>query len=511
MQKFLARIEKLQSKHLYFILIAFSAILAARIQYIQHGWINPDTVLYFESARLIALGDFKEAVTVFNWPLYSLCMAGVHKLTNLTIHHSAQVLNIVFFAITTVSFVKIIELGGGNKKTMLAGALILFSSLYIVGDVLEMLMRDQGFWACFLSSLVFFIRFKNNNQYRDAFLWQIFAILATLFRIEAIMYLLFLPVLLLLETKDSWRQKITHFIKCNFLNIIAGLGIILALSLNNHLSMKHFGRLQEVFSSKLFNELTHKLLTKGQIMSEQVLGKYLEEFAVIGLLLTFIYVMIIKAITTTGIINCMLAAYSTTQKKLIKPQVTSVLKATAIIATITTGLIITKVFILSSRYLVALAFVLMIPAAFQLGQLLTQCSQNKIQNKQLVVAIHLILIFMLGSVIKNVWPKAEGYNYLQDAAAWIKANNPNHEPVFYNDKRMQYYAEKKFDGIRDDGLTKIDNAIQDQSIYKYDYLLIRISEGTSPPKELTDYYTEKTRFYNANKKKYVAIFKRHAF
>jgi hypothetical protein len=66
MQNFLARIEKLQSKHLYFILIAFSAILAARIQSIQHGWINPDTVLYFESARLIALGDFKEAVTVFN-------------------------------------------------------------------------------------------------------------------------------------------------------------------------------------------------------------------------------------------------------------------------------------------------------------------------------------------------------------------------------------------------------------------------------------------------------------
>jgi hypothetical protein len=66
MKNFLARIEKLQPKHLYFILIAFSAILAARIQYIQHGWINPDTVLYFESARLIALGDLKAATQVFN-------------------------------------------------------------------------------------------------------------------------------------------------------------------------------------------------------------------------------------------------------------------------------------------------------------------------------------------------------------------------------------------------------------------------------------------------------------
>ena len=475
MRNFLARIEKLQSKHLYLVLIAFSAILAARIQNIQHGWINPDTVLYFESARLIALGDFKEAVKVFNWPLYSLCMAGVHKLTNLSIHHSAQVLNIVFFVITTVSFVKIIELGGGNKKTMLAGALILFSSLYIVGDVLEMLMRDQGFWACFLSSLVFFIRFKNNNQYRDAFLWQIFAILATLFRIEAIMYLLFLPVLLLLETKDLWQQKIAHFIKCNFLNIIAGLGIILAFSLNNHLSMKHFGRLQEVFSSKLFNELTHNLLTKGQIMSEQVLGKYLDEFAVIGLLLTFIYVMIVKAITTTGIINCMIAAYSTTQKRLIKPQVASVLKATAIIASITMGLIITKVFVLSSRYVVALAFVLMIPAAFQLGQLLTQYSQNKIRNKQLVVAIHLILIFMLGSIIKNVWPKAEGYSYMQDAVAWVKANNPNHKPVFYNEPRLIFYSGEKFNGKWSDNFNVLDSIIQNNKLNEFDYLVIEVN------------------------------------
>ncbi len=479
MQHLLIRLEKIKLHHLYFILIAFSAILAARIQYIQHGWINPDTVLYFESARLIALGDFKEAVKVFNWPLYSLCMAAVHKLTNLSIHHSAQVLSIVFFAITTTSFLKIIELGGGNKKTMLAGTLILFSSLYIVGDVLEMLMRDQGFWACFLTSLVFFIRFKNNNQYRDAFLWQIFAILATLFRIEAIMYLLFLPVLLLLETNNPWQQKIAQFIKCNCLNIIAGLGIILALSLSNQLSMKNFGRLQEVFSSKLFSELTHKLLTKGQIMSEQVLGKYLEEFAVIGLLLTFIYVMIVKAITTTGIINCMLAAYSTTQKKLIKPPVAAVLKATAIIASITMALIITKVFVLSSRYVVALAFVLMIPAAFQLGKLLTQYSQNKIQNKQLVAAIYLILIFMVGSLMKNVWPKAEGYNYMQDAVAWVEANNPNHEPVFYNESRMRLYANEEFIGTWEDNWDVIQTQIKNNQINEFKYLLISYSSKQS--------------------------------
>lgn len=472
MRAFLIRLETIKSSHLYFILIALSALLAVRIQYIQHGWINSDTVLYFESARLIALGEFKEAIQVFNWPLYPLCIAKVHQLTSLSIHHSAQLLSILFFAITTFSFTKIIELGGGNKKTMLAGALILFSSLYIVGDVLEMLLRDQGFWVCFLTSLVYFIRFKNGLQYRDAMLWQVFAVLATLFRIEAIMYLLFLPMSLLIEKQFPWKKRITHFIQCNCLNIIAGVVIFIALSLSKQLSMQSFGRLQEIFTSQLWNELTFNLVSKGQIMSEQVLGKYLEEFAVIGLLLTFLYVMIVKAISTTGIINFVLASCSTMQKKLIKPPVGAVLKATSIIAFISMGLIITKVFVLSSRYVVALAFVLMIPAAFQLGKLLTQYSQNKIQNKLLIVAIYLILIFMLVSTIKNVWPKAEGYNYMQEAVAWVKSNNPNHEPVFYNEPRLRYYANEDFNGGWPDNIDYFKEKILNNEINQYDYLLI---------------------------------------
>lgn len=514
MQHFLASIEKLQSKHLYFILIAFSIAIAGRVNYIQHDWITKDTVLYFESARLIALGDFKAAIQVFNWPLYSICIAGVHKLSSLSIHHSAKILSILFFAITASSFVKIIELGGGDKKTMLAGALILFSSSYIVGNVLEMLIRDQGFWAFFLTSIVFFIRFKTNNQYKDALFWQIFAILATLFRIEAIMYLLFLPVLLLFDANHSWQQRVRLLIKCNFLNILAAVGIVLALSLSHQLSMKNFGRLQEVFSSKLLNELTHQLITKSQIMSDQVLGSYLEEFAIIGLLLTFMYVMVVKAVSTTGIVNIVLAAYSTTQKKLITPPVASVLKATIIIAVITMGLIITKVFVLTGRYVAALAFVLMIPAAFQLGKLLTQYSQNKIQNKQLIVVIYLILIITLGSMIKNVWPKADGYNYMQDAVAWVKENNTNNETVFYNESRLRFYADQNYIDSGHDNLEFIQEQIRSSEINQYKFLLISYSskqfkEINSIKSQLKNYSLVKEMKNNKGKKG-ALIYKRNS-
>lgn len=512
LQKFLNQIETIKKSHFYLILVLLAMVLATRVQYIQHGWINPDTVLYFESARLIALGQFKEAVGIFNWPMYSLCIAAAHKITTLNIHHSAQLLTVLFFAITTFSFTKIIELGGGNHKSMFAGALILFSSLYIVGDVLEMLMRDQGFWACFLTSLVFFIRFKTKHQYRDAFFWQVFAVLATLFRIEAIMYLLFLPLALLFEKDQSWKQRISHLIKCNFLNILVGIAIGLALAFSSQLSMQSFGRLKEVFTSKLFQELTYNLVTRGQIMSEQVLGKYLEEFAIVGLLLTFAYVMIVKAITTTGLVNFVLAAFSNQQKKLIKPATRATIQATAIIAFVTMGLIITKVFVLSSRYVVALAFMLMLMAAFQLGKILTECSQGKTKKGSSKILITLILLFMAGSILKNVWPKADGYNYIKTAAEWAKQHEFEDHKIFFQDVRLRYYSNLTPYTSDYYDWKALQERVLNNSISHFDYLMISINTKFPEQEKWIQTnlvgFEEIKRFPDAKRKKFIVFYQK---
>lgn len=92
-----------------------AAITAWRMIYIQHGWLNVDSLLYFESARLFAIGEFKQGVAIFNWPLYSLLISALHRLTGLSIHTSAQMLDIVFFAISTFSLSYLIKLAGKPK------------------------------------------------------------------------------------------------------------------------------------------------------------------------------------------------------------------------------------------------------------------------------------------------------------------------------------------------------------------------------------------------------------
>jgi hypothetical protein len=109
---------------------------------------------------------------------------------------------------------------------------------------------------------------------------------------------------------------------------------------------------------------------------------------------------------------------------------------------------------------------------------------------------------MLGSIIKNVWPKAEGYNYMQDAVAWVEANNPNREPVFYNETRLKYYAGTSFN------LENNKNANRDQGI-NYRFIVIKGSkkhENEMSFELIKDYKLVKIFEYRTQKK-FILIFK----
>ena len=514
----LQKIDNLPLKTLSLIIVVIAMMISAQVQYIQHGWINPDSVLYLESAKLLAIGEWEASFNVFPWPLYSLCVAGAHKLSGLSVHHSAQLLSVIFFGITTASFVKIITLAGGKQRQIVAGGLVFFSAQYLVGGVLEMLMRDQGFWAFFLLSLVFFINYYKKNLVVDAFIWQICIIIAVLFRIEAITFLLLLPAILLFDIKSTFRERLISLIKCNFINIALCIGVVVFLILNTDVSTKFLGRLNEVFNADIINQLVHLFIQKSRIMSSQVLGDYLDEFAVPGLVLTLFYVMFLKAISATGLINFVLAGFAIKAKpSLIDNRAYKVLCAVAIIAIVNMALIITKVFVLSGRYVLALSFILMIFAAFYLAYLfkylddgLMKPTSNGHKKKWLVMAM--LLVMTLG-IIKNILPKQNGYNHMQDAVVWVKNDNMNSKPIFYDDTRARYYAQERFIGTWNDNWAKVSSAINDKSILKYDYLIINLSskdpEKQQWLKEQLMQFDEAKTFYDAKKKKYTLVYKKH--
>jgi voltage-gated potassium channel Kch len=510
----LKTIEAMPFNKLTVFIIAIGMLLAAQIQYIQHGWINPDSVLYLEAAKLFAKNQWQAGFAVFSWPFYSILIAATHKISTLSVHLSAQLLSVIFFGITTASFLKIIHLAGGKSMQLLAGGFVLVSAKYLMGDVMEMLMRDQGFWAFYLAGIGFFIQFYKTNLFKYAALWQTSIILATLFRIEAITFLFFMPFLILLCKTTTLQERLKSFIKCNLIHISLATIIIATLMLNPHLSTKVLGRLNEVFSTNLYNELTKNLHDKSSIMSTLVLGRYLNEFAIPGLLLTFIYVMIVKTFSATGLVNMALAWFSLKSKqRLLDKEVSLVLGMAAVIAIINMGLIITKIFVLSSRYVVALSFIIMLFSSFYLAKLLVQfIKENHALYKKNNWFLLAVLLLMSVSLINNILPKQQGYNYLQDAVSWVQANNKNNKPVFYDEPRARYYANEPFIGSWPDDWEVVKKAIENNSINNYEHLIINHSTKHPEREKLLidtlENFDEVKRFSNPKANNFAVVYQK---
>ncbi len=517
---FLKKLSALSESQLHKLFTSLAMVIACQVIYIQHGWINDDSVLYFEMSRLISLGEWKQALTLFNWPLYPALISAVHLVTRLEMQAAAQVLNVLFFGITTYSFISLIKLAGGNKMTIACGMFLLLSSAYIVGDVLPMLLRDQGFWAAFLTSIVYFIRFYRDKKLSDALLWQVCAIMAVLFRIEAITFLMFLPFALLKQPQFSTKQRLANFLNINFLNVFALAFILGALFFVPSLQLSDFGRLEEVvtITPKVFTSITQTFNEKADLMSAKVLGGFFDSYGMISIIVALASILILKVI---GLIGWPVAAIMALSRHVGTPTQTMQSDAqrifcwASLLAVLNACVIIAGVFVLSGRYIIALGFILLIFAAFQLASLAEQLRAKQINKPWQQILLWLLIVLLTFSAVKNMWPKRAGHNFEQDAAAYLKQHQVPNNQVFFVTPRSRYFAGAPFTSRGYDYWDYTQAAIADSSIYQYEYLALNLNvDDTYAAKEkvltekLPQYKLEK-EFYGLSNKKKIMLFKKN--
>jgi hypothetical protein len=513
-------IEKKLSNHsenkLHSILTLLGMLLACVVIYIQHGWINDDSVLYFEMARLFTIGEWKQGASLFSWPFYPALISVVHRVSSLSIQTSAQLLNVIFFGITTYSFARLIQLAGGKKSTIICGAFLLFSSTYIVGDVLPMLLRDQGFWAMFLTSLVCFIQYYREHKIKHALLWQLFAILAFLFRVEAIAYLVFLPFVLFFNHQFTINQRFKHFLIINIFCIFGLLGILGALLFSPNLQLSDFGRLQETITifPKILANFTTSFKLKADIMGEKVLGSFFDEYGKLGLFVSLISILIAKIISmislpVIGVFALSKAKFANKTKTILQADVRRIFIWVMWLAIINAALIMISQFLLSSRYIIALGFMVLILASFKLDYLLQQFSQRKLLFK---ISFAIIMVALCLSFFRNMLPKGAGYNFEQDAVAYLKQQQVPNNKVFFVTPRARYFAGADYTERGYEYWDYTQKAITNGKINQYDYLLLNIDVDAQYAakqqylsQQLTQYKLEK-EFYGYKKKKKVMLY-----
>ncbi|MDR2874389.1 MAG: glycosyltransferase family 39 protein [Methylobacillus sp.] len=460
-------------------LAALSAVLVASwVAFQAHGFTNNDGVLYIEVAKQFSNHEWKKGLALYNWPFYPALLATLHSLTGLTFQEAGTVLTVMFFALSSTGLVLLVKELGGDRRVMLFAAILLLCSPYIVRNLLPMVvMRDHGFLAFHVWSVVFFLRFRQNPNVKKALWWGVAAILATLFRIEGIIYLALLPVVLLVDTSRPWTSRFVLLLKSEILPLIMGLLLFFILLWHGTLSIEKLGRLGDPISfiQLTIAQLTHGLSTKADLYGATILGPYLKDYAFNGILLTLLLVLIVKIAASAGWLQLLLAVLPSRMIQYHTPRHILILKWLAVIGIGNAIIVLLSVFVLSTRYLLPLAILILIFSAFGLD-----CIARSLQNKRLIYGIALILLLQF---VANIRPPGADRLSEIDAAHWVRHHASQEQTVFFDDGRMRYYAYGESSERRKLPWVEMQKLLTPEFLARYDYIVVHVSPDDKDQKE----------------------------
>ena len=418
----------------FYLLVAL--LLAMKVMSNQHGWLNNDSLLYFEQARLLAAKDWAAAFKFFQWPLYAALVALIHTLTELEIQTAAQCLNAACFVLFVAGFQQLLMVAGAKHRTLHWGVWLLFSTTYLVGDILGMLLRDEGFWAAYTWGLVYWCRYAESHQLKQALAFQACMAIATLFRIEAIAYLVAIPLLNFIAPSTDLRQKIRRWLITNLLLISIVTTLFIAI-LSGTIKSQQLGRLQEVLL-QLTNLFTYRLdfiHQKAEILGQQVLGNLLDDYASISLWCSLLLIILLKTVKVAGYPTLILLAWP---KRAwwgsINIHMQRLIALTLITGLVVSTVIILNTFVLSSRYVIASGIVMLCMAAFAISHF-ERCWPRWV--------IRLWMLIMALMALNNVWDH-QAIDLDRDAVNAVTKISAADSRVFYDTENARFYAKQPF-------------------------------------------------------------------
>ncbi len=450
-----------------------SALAAVWINYQSRGTINNDGLLYVKMAGLIYDGNWREAVDLLKTPLYPGLMALVHGITGFDFQISANILSVIFFSITCSGLMVLVRQAGGDRVAIIAVAILFLISPYIVRSILPMVVRDHGFWAMQVWSFVFFLRFMTSDDLRDSVAWGVTAMLATLFRIEGMVYLLLLPVVFLLQNAGPMSVRVSLFLKINVITLLVVATSLVMMALHPSLGLKALSRIDEPLNilNKVTVRLLHDIPAKSEIYGNEVL-EGLQDFAMPGLIFTIFLIVFMKTITSAGWLQLIFAiSFKRLKSVTISGNAITLCFGIISLCIMTAIFVAFSKFVLSKRYVLSAAFVILVLAAFGLSAMyarikLSMTSKHPYQYKYVFLGAIAIVL----QAVAVYRPSNSFRTYEIDAAKWVTANTQSGSKVYFDTDRLRYYAGQPY--LED--FTKkssIREMLSTGKIHQYDYVV----------------------------------------
>jgi len=456
------------------------AWIAALVTVIASIWIivsddliNSDGVLYLEVAAKILAGDLAAAVNQYNWPFYSLLIAAVSKISFLPLESSAYVVNVSTQALLTFMFVRCAQALGGNTRVAVFAAILILTNVTMNG-YRDQIVRDFGYWAFFFTALYYFLRYQQFKVPKYAIGFSLSMLVATLFRIEGIVFLVAAPFLVIFYNKQ-YKENIGHLIWL-LSPVILMTFILIAVFIITDIP-EYSSRITDpfIYLGDAYQNILTGISEKGRVLEKTILLGGAKDMGTESMFAILFMMLVAKIISASGVIPLFFFVNSYVSDAIRNIMIrTNVINGFMIINVLILGVFLLSHSFLSPRYTMTMALLMTLPAAFGLSFFMEKHNSVGKWHKRGKILIIVVLVYMF---LDGITSFGSSKHYIKESGMWLSERITSDERLVSNERAIYYYAGKDVD-IKAIGL--VHSRIEELEIIervknKFDYLAIGIS------------------------------------
>jgi hypothetical protein len=444
--------------------------------------INNDGILYLRALNASIEDGWRAAIPYFNWPFYIWMLTCVAKLFHLSAENAALVFNATACSLFSVGFLHLMQSLELKKSHfwIAAAVILMFPGINAHRD---MILRDFGYWACYIFGISYLLRFNKDLRLKHAFAWLACLMTAVLFRIEAFLFLCLAPLSVLWTHRNSkacLRAALALYAFPLLLGVIAAVYLLKASSVD-------LGRFQSysVYTDFILHGFGAYVKDRGLLVAKAFALEFPPEFGSTFLIGGVVFYLILISIRAFSLQLTLLWFWGNrTNRWQLPAYARAPIQWIFSLNVMMCGLFALRNGFLAERFLMGFLFLMLIFIPFYLPNLwayiLEHSSSRSAKNSKLAFLALLCALTCVDGLFTFGYSK----EYLREAGHWLQTNTPVNSMVYASSFQVDYYAHRSGrnwgDNFTDEQLL---NDLSNQNWRKYDYIAVRLRHKRSDFKQ----------------------------
>lgn len=305
-------------------------------------------------------------------------------------------------------------------------------------DYVGMILRDHGLWAGCMAGTYFYLKNINKNSLSKSLLWQFSFLFAGLFRPEALIFMISIPIFNIFFFKKKLKQKYSlklvlydYFL----IFIIIGCFFILKITTNILDNPNLLGRINEFLPITL--SFLNRLLTPLPLESSNhymnlLIQKY--PFVLSFFILCFLFVF--KIFQGQGLLNTYLIYLYFTKKNKVNNFYLLPIYFLTLISLCLVCISFFSNFVLTDRYFIISHLWILIIISPILQSIF---EKNVLKKNEIMIQKYLVILFLVFSFL-NILFDSNHKDLEREAGSFLKELDINNSVTLINAHRIAYYA-----------------------------------------------------------------------